>query len=222
MPRSRLAGLALDLTRGKPSSAQLDLADAPARAADDDAPTAPVRTCATTAGSRGWPSSGRSSRSCSGWSPEQVVCGGNSSLTLMWDVIAVPAALRRSRVRPAVVAGGEGHLHLPRPGVRPALLDARRLRHRDGDRADERRRPGRPRGRGPGPRRPERQGHVGRPDLRQPVGRRLLAGGRRRARVDAHGSAGLPDLLGQRLRLPPPHRGGGQERGHPHPVRRVG
>ena len=134
----------------------------------------------------------------------------------------LPHAVRCSGVAPALVAGGEGPVRLSRPGLRPALLDAGRARHRDGHRADERRRPRRPVGRGAGPRRPERQGDLGGPDLRQPVRRRLLPGGRRRAGVDVHRRARLPDLLGQRLRVPPPHRGRGQERGRAHPGRRLG
>ena len=80
-------GLALDLTRGKPSSAQLDLADA-------------LLGLPTTHSDR----AGGDVRNYGGleglaelraifaellWvEPEQVVCGGNSSLTLMWDVLA--------------------------------------------------------------------------------------------------------------------------------------
>jgi DNA-binding transcriptional MocR family regulator len=79
--------LALDLTRGKPSTAQLDLADA-------------LLTLPTTTKDR----SGADVRNYGGldglaelreifaellWvEPAQVVCGGNSSLTLMWDVLA--------------------------------------------------------------------------------------------------------------------------------------
>ena len=75
--------------------------------------------------------------------------------------------------------------------------------------------PGRRRGRGAGQGRPVGQGHVDRADLRQPrrVGRH--PGGRQPARVDADGRARLPDLLGQRLRLPPPHRGRGEVGRHP-------
>ena len=64
---------------------------------------------------------------------------------------------------------------------------------------------------------PSRQGHVGRPDLRQPAGLgRASQEVASRARLDADRRTRLPDLLGQRLRLPPPHRGRGQERRHPH------
>ena len=65
--------------------------------------------------------------------------------------------------------------------------------------------------------RPEHQGHLDRADLRQPERVDRLPGGRRAAGLDADRGAGLQDLLGQRLRLPPPHRGRGQERRHPEP-----
>ena len=106
---------------------------------------------------------------------------------------------------------------MPGAGLRPPLHPAREPRHRDGDRPDERRRSRRRRRRRAGRRRPEHQGHLDRADLRQPVGRDLQPGRRRPAGRDADRGAGLQDLLGQRLRAAPPHRGGGEERGHPHP-----
>ena len=72
-------GLALDLTRGKPSSAQLDLADRLLELPDDDQGPRRARTCATTAGSTGCPSCGRSSPSCCGSSPSR------------WSAAATPA-----------------------------------------------------------------------------------------------------------------------------------
>ena len=80
-------GLALDLTRGKPSSAQLDLADRLLElpTTTRDRAGADVRNYGGLEGlaelreifaERLWVE------------PGQVVCGGNSSLTLMWDVLA--------------------------------------------------------------------------------------------------------------------------------------
>ena len=53
------------------------------------------------------------------------------------------------------------------------------------------------------------------PDVRQPGGLGDDAGGRGAAGRDARRGPRLPPLLGQRLRLPPPHRGGGEVGRHP-------
>ena len=58
--------------------------------------------------------------------PEQVVAGGNSSLTMMYSTHRRLPPLRRRRLPAALEPGGEGQLHLPGPRLRPALLDARR------------------------------------------------------------------------------------------------
>ncbi len=87
---------------------------------------------------------------------------------------------------------------------------------------DARRRPRHGRRRGARQGRPERQGHLDRADLRQPLRRDRVAGEGRAPRRDADGRPRLHDLLGQRLRLPPPHRGRGQERRHPQPRGRLG
>ena len=75
--------------------------------------------------------------------PDQLVAGGSSSLTMMHDVL-VQHLLHGGVDSPRPwKRRGEGHLRLPRARLRPALHDARVVRHRDGDRADARRRPGR-------------------------------------------------------------------------------
>jgi DNA-binding transcriptional MocR family regulator len=79
-------GLALDLTRGKPSSAQLDLAD--------ELLTLP-RGCTDRSGTdvrnygglAGLPELREMFAELLGVEPEQVVAGGNSSLTMMRDVL---------------------------------------------------------------------------------------------------------------------------------------
>ena len=80
-------GLALDLTRGKPSSAQLDLADAllGLPTSHSDRAGADVRNYG---GLEGLAELREIFAELLGVEPEQVVCGGNSSLTLMWDVLA--------------------------------------------------------------------------------------------------------------------------------------
>ena len=57
-----------------------------------------------------------------------------------------PLAQGRRRQRAPVGRGGEGQVHLPGSRLRPAPHAAELVRHRDGHRADERRRPGRRRG----------------------------------------------------------------------------
>ena len=80
-------GLALDLTRGKPSSAQLDLADRLLElpTTTRDRAGADVRNYG---GLDGLPELREIFAELLWVEPGQVVCGGNSSLTLMWDVIA--------------------------------------------------------------------------------------------------------------------------------------
>jgi DNA-binding transcriptional MocR family regulator len=80
-------GLRLDLTRGKPSSAQLDLSDTllglPRTTRDRSG--ADVRNYG---GLEGLPELREIFAELLWVEPEQVVCGGNSSLTMMWDVVA--------------------------------------------------------------------------------------------------------------------------------------
>ena len=214
-------GLELDLTRGKPSSAQLDLSDALL-----DLP----RTA--------YDASGVDTRNYGGLAgiaelramfadllrvePEQVVAGGNSSLVLMREVLTdlwLKGAVDGERPWGAEekvtfvcpVPGYDRHFTLLHwLGIETVTVPMHRGR------------PGR-RGRGPaGGRRPDGQGHLDRADLRQPDRLGGHPGDRRAARLDADGGPGLQDLLGQRLRLPPPHRGRGEERRRPLPVLRGG
>lgn len=80
-------GLRLDLTRGKPSTAQLDLSDGllelPRTTRDRSG--ADVRNYG---GLEGLPELREIFAELLWVEPEQVVCGGNSSLTLMWDVVS--------------------------------------------------------------------------------------------------------------------------------------
>jgi DNA-binding transcriptional MocR family regulator len=79
-------GLRLDLTRGKPSAAQLDLADAllhlPTTTRDRSG--ADVRNYG---GLDGLPELRELFAELLWVEPEQVVCGGNSSLTMMWETL---------------------------------------------------------------------------------------------------------------------------------------
>ena len=79
----RIAGLSLDLTRGKPSPAQLALSD------DLDAASGPLAASDGTdvrnyGGLDGLPEARRLGAAWLGVRPEEVIAGGNSSLTLMY------------------------------------------------------------------------------------------------------------------------------------------
>ncbi|MEO8828424.1 aminotransferase class I/II-fold pyridoxal phosphate-dependent enzyme [Lapillicoccus sp.] len=80
-------GLSLDLTRGKPSSAQLDLSDAllSLPSTTKDRAGADVRNYG---GLDGLVELREIFAQLLWVETEQVVCGGNSSLTMMWDVMA--------------------------------------------------------------------------------------------------------------------------------------
>ena len=179
-------GLSLDLTRGKPSAAQLDLSNAllsPAgggrphrrrrgrrpqlrRPPGADGAAGDLRAAAERprrpAGRRGQRQPGRHARH---------------------DRL-LPAQGHR-RLAAALGAGGDGQVPLPGARLRPALRALRAVRHRDGAGAARRARP-RPRRRPrPGRRRPGRQGHLGGADLRQPDRGGLQRGGHPRAARDA-------------------------------------
>ena len=133
--------------------------------------------------------------------PEQVVAGGNSSLTMMNDTL-VDLLLHGGVDSPRPWSQEEKVTFIcPVPGYDRHFTLLAVVRHRDGDRADARRRPRR-RAAVAALRhgRPEHQGHVDRADLRQPVRARSSRRRSPPARLDADRGAGLQDLLGQRLR----------------------
>ena len=207
-------GLRLDLTRGKPSTAQLDLSDGLLTpAARRQGRRRGRRAQLRRAGRH--PRDPRAVRRAALGRPRPA--RGRRRVEPDDDARRPRAAPppRRRRLAAAVEGRGDGDLRLPRAGLRPPLHDARVVRHRDGDRADAARRAGRRGRRGPGPGRPVGQGHVDRADLREPGRLGRHAGRREPARLDADGRPRLPDLLGQRLRLPPPHRGRGEVGRHP-------
>ena len=132
-------GLRLDLTRGKPATDQLDLSNGLLSLPEGvtDAAGTDTRNYGGLEGIREL----REMFAQLLWvEPEQVVAGGNSSLTMMKDVL-VDLLLFGGVDSPAPVGPGGGRpLRVPRPGLRPALHPAREPGHRDGHRADARRR----------------------------------------------------------------------------------
>ena len=160
-------GLKLDLTRGKPAAAQLDLSDELL-----NLPTGVVDQAGVDTRNYGGLEGIAELRAMFAdllWvEPEQVVAGGSSSLVMMREVLTdlwLKGAVDGERPW-----GQEEKVtvHLPGARLRPALHAAGLVRHRDGDRADERRRPGTRRGGRAGRRGPDHQGDLGRADLRQP------------------------------------------------------
>ncbi|MEK9941238.1 MAG: aminotransferase, partial [Gammaproteobacteria bacterium] len=87
--RARQAGLNLDMTRGKPAPEQLDLADAlltlpgPGQFLDDG-----KTDCRNYGGLDGLPAMKQVFAEILGCTREDVIVGGNSSLTMMHDTIA--------------------------------------------------------------------------------------------------------------------------------------
>ncbi|MGJ3260653.1 MAG: aminotransferase class I/II-fold pyridoxal phosphate-dependent enzyme [Rhodospirillales bacterium] len=89
MEQLRGRNLSLDMTRGKPSPEQLDLADdlltivKPGETTGEDG-----TDLRNYGGLAGIPEARRLFAEFLGTVPEQVIVGGNSSLTMMWDVLA--------------------------------------------------------------------------------------------------------------------------------------
>jgi aspartate/methionine/tyrosine aminotransferase len=80
----KAAGLKLDLTRGKPSTAQVDLSAALDGALDGDFSASDGSDTRNYGGLDGLPETKSMGAQLMGLSPEQVIVGGNSSLTLMY------------------------------------------------------------------------------------------------------------------------------------------
>ena len=171
--------------------------------------TAPAPTSATTAASRVSPSCARSSPTCSAStstrsSPRATPASADDAPDV--TCLMLP---RRPRLAAAVVAGGAGVKFVcPVPGYDRHFSMLAELRHRDGDRADARRRSGRRR-RSPSAGRATTRAVKGMwlvPTYANPTGSVVSEEVAADADGDADRGPGLPDPLGQRLRVPPPDR----------------
>ena len=80
-------GLSLDLTRGKPSTAQLDLSDELDGILQGDYRTADGTDCRNYGGGLGIPEARQLAADYLGCRPEQTLVGGNSSLQLMYQCV---------------------------------------------------------------------------------------------------------------------------------------
>ena len=103
-----------------------------------------------------------------------------------------------------VVAGAGAGLPLPGAGLRSPFRALRGVRHPHAAGPDDAGRSGHGGGRGPR-RRPVREGDVVRSEIFEPLGRDLRGGDHPAACGDEGRRAGLPAVLGQRLRRPPSH-----------------
>ena len=81
------AGLRLDLTRGKPCSAQLELSNAMDSILDNDFRAEDGTDCRNYGGGLGIPEARRFAAQYLGCAPNQVLVGGNSSLQLMYQCV---------------------------------------------------------------------------------------------------------------------------------------
>ena len=198
-------GLKLDLTRGKPSAAQLDLSNELLTLPGAGNYTDAAGTdCRNYGGTQGLLEIREIFAPLLNVPVAQLVAGDNASLSIMHDTI-VYSLLKGTTLRRPL---GPRADQVPLPGarLRPALRPVRAVRHRDGA-GPARQRRARP---GPGARAgrrgPEHQGHLDRADVRQPLRLDLHRGRHPGPGGDADRRAGLPDLLGQRVRRPPPDR----------------
>ena len=173
--------LNLDLTRGKPSPAQLDLSNAllscpaPERTPIRDGDGTDTRNYG---GLHGLPELRAIFGELLGIPVPNLIAGNNASLELMHDVVVFSLLHGGVDSSRPWIARADRQVPLPVARLRPALRDHREPRHRDDHRADARGRPGRRPDRGTRRRRPGHQGHVVRAGVLQPDRCHLLAGRR--------------------------------------------
>ena len=195
----REKGLKLDLTRGKPAPAQLDLSNEllSLPRGHTDASGTDVRNYG---GLQGIAELREVFAELLGVNSANVVAGGNSSLSMMHDTLVDlllhggvdcprPWTQEEKVTFVCPVPGYDRHFTLLESfGIEMVTVPM----HDDGPDAEAVARLV--------AERPQHQGHVDRPDLRQPGGLGRTPGGRRPAGVDGDGRPRLQDLLGQRLR----------------------
>ena len=178
-------GLKLNLTRGKPSSAQLDLCNElleharPARLHVGRDRLPQLRRAAGPAGAACAARADLRRDARPHHPRRQHQPRSHARRRRLF------AAERHVRQRAAVVEGIAHRFHLRRARLRPALLHLQRVRHRDDHGAAARRRSGHGRSREAGRRGSADQGHVVRAEVQQSVRRGVLGGDDRAARAHA-------------------------------------
>ena len=179
--------LNLDLTRGKPSPAQLDLSNALlALPGTDDYRDGEGTDTRNYGGLHGLPELRAIFGELLGIPVQNLIAGNNASLELMHDVVVF--SLLHGGVdspRPWTRRAGASSSCARCPATTGTSRSPRRLGHRDDHRPDARGRPRRRPDRGARRRRPGHQGHVVRAGVLQPDRRHLLLGDGAPAGADA-------------------------------------
>ena len=130
--------LKLDLTRGKPSPAQLDLSNALLSLPGDDFRDGDGTDTRNYGGLHGLPELRAIFGELLGIPVQNLIAGNNASLELMHDVV-VFSMLHGGVDSTAAVDRRTGRqVPVPVAGLRPPLRDHRNPRHRDDPRADAR------------------------------------------------------------------------------------
>ena len=199
-------GLKLDMTRGKPSPAQLDLSnELLSLPGEGDYRAADGTDCRNYGGLFGLPELREIFAPLLNVPVDQLIAGDNASLSIMHDTL-VFCLLKGTVDSYAPWGRGPVKFVCPVPGYDRhfALCEQFGIEMipvplgQHGPDLEQVRRAG---GRGP-----RRQGHLDRADLLEPLRSGLHRGGHPGAARDAHGGVRLPDVLGQRVRGAPPDR----------------
>ena len=163
-------GLALDLTRGKPSAAQLDLSNELLSLPGADYVSEGATDCRNYGGLQGLVEARRLFSGVMDAPPEQVVVSTNSSLALMHDTIVYSLLKGTCDSEEPWSAQGGDRVRVPGAGGRSPLQDLRGLRDPDDSGAPSRRRAGHGPGRAARGAGSVDQGHLVRPRYSNPTG----------------------------------------------------
>ena len=125
----------LNLTRGKPASAQLDLCNQLLALPGNGDFMAGNIDCRNYGELAGLPELRALLAPVFGVTPDRAIIGENASLSLMHDSVGVLAAQGELRQRAAVVEGIAHRVSVPGARLRPAFFHLPGIRHRNDSRA---------------------------------------------------------------------------------------